>query len=62
MTTATHDLVTVSQAAKRLGIDRGRLFRMIRKGKLETTRCGWVYLFSEEQLTQAQEKLSASPE
>lgn len=62
MTTATTDLITVSQAAERLGVDRNRLFRMIRKGKLETTRCGWVYLFSEGQLAQARKTLEASSE
>ena len=61
MTTAT-ELITVTQAAERIGVDRGHLFRMIRKGKLETTRCGWVYLFTESQLAQAREKLAASPE
>lgn len=43
-------LLTTTEAAKRARMDRGKIHRSIKNGKLRASRVGWVYLINEGDL------------
>ncbi len=44
------EVLTISQAAERLGLDRTTLVRQAKKGKLRATLTGAVYLVTVEEI------------
>ena len=53
----TIEMLSVTQVAEELDVDRSKIFRLIKKGKLATQRAGWVHLISRDDLPIIREKL-----
>ena len=51
------EMLSVTQVAEELHVDRSKIFRLIKKGKLDTQRAGWVHLISREDLPGIRVKL-----
>ena len=53
----TTSLLSVSDVAERLGVERKRIFRLVRNELIPVTRVGWVYAIDEADLAQVRAKL-----
>lgn len=53
----TIEMLSVTQVAEELDVDRSKIFRLIKKGKLVSQRAGWVHLISRDDIPFIREKL-----
>jgi len=49
-------MLTTQEAAKKLGVTRGRIVQLIHKGILPAVRFGWVWQIDEEDLEKVYSK------
>lgn len=53
----TLSLMSVTEVADKLGVERKRIFRLIKRNRIPSQRAGWSYLIEPDTLPLIREKL-----
>jgi len=61
METETNNLISVTEAAKRLGVIRQRVFQLIKAGKLPAKMVGSQYVIQESDLELVKDRQTGRP-
>ncbi len=61
MDTETNNLISVTEAAKRLGVIRQRVFQLIKAGKLPAKMVGSQYIIQESDLELVKDRQTGRP-
>ena len=61
MNAETNNLISVTEAAKRLGVIRQRVFQLIKSGKLPATMVGSQYVIQESDLELVKDRQTGRP-